>query len=119
MLVHSAELVKQGQPEPYYWVDVFAVQQHTGAPDAPDWQPSKSSTELSRQQGADDMMQDRVEDKGFKACVSRTKKTVMHLEPWFAPESISRVWCLFEIFTTLQVGGEVTVCLSTKDMPRQ
>ena len=65
------------------------------------------------------MMQDRVEDKGFKACVSRTKKTVMHLEPWFAPESISRVWCLFEIFTTLQVGGEVTVCLSTKDMPRQ
>jgi len=40
----------------------------------------------------------------------------MHLEPWFAPESISRVWCLFEIFTTLEVGGEVTVSLSTKDM---
>jgi len=39
----------------------------------------------------------------------------VHLEPWYSPEAISRVWCLFEIFTTLQVGGQVTVCLATKD----
>jgi len=116
LMVHAADQVSQGAVEPFYWVDIFAVQQHTGGLDAPAWQSSRSSTERSRAEGGDDLMgDDLTEDKGFKAVCSVTKKTVLHLEPWFAPEAISRVWCLFEIFTTLQVGGEVTVCLATKD----
>ena len=72
LLVHSSDQMVLG--EPYYWIDIFAVQQHTGSADAPEWHVSRSSTEQSRQEGFGDMMQDMVADKGCKACVSRTKK---------------------------------------------
>ena len=76
----------QGLPEPYYWIDIFAVQQHSGSGDAPQWQPSRSSTARSLDEARDDLMgDDLTQDKGFKAVISSTKRTVVFLQPWCVP----------------------------------
>ena len=74
-------------------VDIFAVNQHMGSADAPAWQPSRESSSQSRAEVADDLMgADLHEDKGFKAVIAATRRTVVFLQPWYAPLAISRVW---------------------------
>ena len=57
-----------------------------GSADAPAWQSSRESSIQSRAEVADDLMgADLHEDKGFKAVISSTKRTVVFLQPWCVP----------------------------------
>ena len=110
-LEHSAAL-PAGASKPYYWIDIFAVNQHTptsqhcscdGAcvgcmamkEDLPDWHLMQAS-----------------HDVGFERVIRTTRKTLLVMDPWFAPRPPTRVWCLYESYITLQQpGGELIVAL--------
>ena len=79
-------------------IDIFAVNQHMGSADAPAWQSSRESSIQSRAEVADDLMGDDLhEDNGFKAVIATTRRTVVSLQPWYAPLAISCVWCLRDL----------------------
>ena len=41
--------------------------------------------------------------------------TVMVLAPWASPVPLTRAWCLWEIFCTVQTGASFSICLSHKE----
>ena len=51
-------------------------------------------------------------DVGFERVIRTCKKTLLVNEPWYSPRPPTRVWCLYESYTTLmQQGGELVVGL--------
>jgi hypothetical protein len=42
----------------------------------------------------------------FKSAICSFGRTVMVLKPWDRPITLSRAWCLFEIFCTVQTGAK-------------
>ena len=53
--------------------------------------------------------------KGFERVISHTRSTLVLMEPWISPRPPTRVWCLFEQYTTITKGGSLEVVLA----PRQ
>ena len=45
--------------------------------------------------------------KGFARVIAHAKKTLMVMEPWSRPRPPSRVWCLYEFYTTLEQPGNI------------
>jgi hypothetical protein len=77
--------------EEYFWIDVFVGAQHK-APKLPqDWWSG-----------------------AFKQSVVDIGHTVLILLPWQAPVSLTRSWCLWEIFCTLDGEATLEVALSAK-----
>ena len=93
---HSASLPADAA-KPFYWVDIFAINQHTPATtglgtcqgvghtcygcnaikvDLPAWETMQAS-----------------HDVGFERVIRKTKKTLLVMEPWFRPRPPTRVWC--------------------------
>jgi tetratricopeptide (TPR) repeat protein len=75
--------------EQYFWIDIFVGAQHK-APTLP--QEWWSTT--------------------FKDAVAHIGHTVLVLQPWHAPVPLTRSWCLWEIFCTLDTAKELTIVLS-------
>ena len=48
----------------------------------------------------------------FRQSVVDIKRTVLVLQPWDAPVPLTRSWCLWEIYSTLDGGAELHVLLS-------
>jgi hypothetical protein len=109
-----------GQEAKYYWVDIFAVNQHWPKKDAggevscalgcrgcaamredlPDWQT----------------MQERQNEAGFGRVLNFSKHVLVLMEPWHTPRPPTRVWCLFEMFRGLaEAGGKAEVALSRRE----
>ena len=110
---HSNRHVLAGKPPPYYWVDIFAVNQHLAMP------PWRCESGLSDCPGcaavAADMHDWATADpdnlKGFERVIDKTRHTLVLNEPWDSPRPPTRVWCLFEAYQTLARGGELEVVL--------
>ena len=111
---HTRKAVIAGQPAPHYWLDLFAVNQHTSL------HPWKCESGLQDCPGCaavgDDMMsmEEMVSgrrDKGFERVINSAncRETLVLLEPWFSPLPTSRVWCLYEILLTIMAGKKITV----------
>lgn len=47
----------------------------------------------------------------FAAVIRQIGHTVLVLQPWFAPLALTRSWCLWEIFSTLDAGAPLEVLL--------
>ncbi len=162
-----------GEPPPYYWIDIFAVNQHLAMPpwqcQAPQTQALRrelntlSVPELDRRATASDceeidkkyrdegktrrdLKREAIEmvvtkemnepgciactgctavaadmhdwsrpvghpAKGFERVIEHTRHTLVLNEPWENPRPPTRVWCLFEGYTTLAKGGQLEVLL--------
>ena len=50
----------------------------------------------------------------FWQSVTDIGRTVLVLQPWDAPVPLTRSWCLWEIFNTLDGGAELQIALSPK-----
>ncbi|MDB3902371.1 hypothetical protein N9362_00275, partial [bacterium] len=74
--------------EIFYWFDIFVMNQH-------------SSEEVGRDLQAN-----------LRKAVSSSGKLLLALDSWSHPLPLMRVWCLLEIFTALQEGATVTMCMS-------
>jgi hypothetical protein len=133
---HTQRQVATGKPPPYYWVDIFAVNQHTrdavhngrslcGACStcrANKWDPLCDACVASACQDCagckavgEDMHDWATADpnylKGFERVIAKTKHTLVLNEPWDCPRPPTRVWCLFEGYQTLARGGKLEVVL--------
>ena len=114
LVAHTERAVAEGIPEPYYWIDVFAVNQHLATP------PWKCTSGLAECPGcaavASDMHDWKTADpnhpKGFERVIACTRHTLVLMEPWDSPRPPTRVWCLFEQYTTIVKDGVLEVVLS-------
>eukprot|EP01050_Picozoa_sp_SAG11_P004590 SAG11_NODE_297_length_11092_cov_15.717457_4_plen_314_part_00 len=68
------------------------------AEDLPDWQQMQTS-----------------HDRGFGRVIQKTKHTLALMEPWANPRPVRRVWCIYEVYTTDEVGGTVEVLLDQSE----
>eukprot|EP00854_Cymbomonas_tetramitiformis_P013093 gene13093-15462_t len=78
----------------FFYVDIFLINQHV-----PPWE------EVPK----------RGPDEVLKPPIDQSKRTVLVLAPWHKPVSLSRVWCLYEIITTIQCNAQLDVCLHPGD----
>lgn len=133
---HTERQVAAGKPPPYYWIDIFAVNQHArdavhngrslcGACStcrANKWDPLCDACVASACQNCagckavgEDMHDWATADpnnlKGFERVIAHVKHTLVLNEPWDCPRPPTRVWCLFEGYQTLSRGGELEVVL--------
>ena len=84
----------QSQPERtvYYWFDIFVMNQH-------------SEEELGQQQLLENL----------RASVRAPNRVLLAMDSWRDPSPLSRVWCLLEVFTAMQEGAELVMCLSSAE----
>jgi hypothetical protein len=54
----------------------------------------------------------------LKPAIVQCGRTVLVLQPWEKPLSFTRVWCLFEIMSTLEEGATLDVALSKRERER-
>jgi hypothetical protein len=89
---HSDRWVRDHPAEepPYYWVDIFAINQHIGTvectDDMPDW---------------DHMAPDR----GFQRVIESAGTVLALLDSWVDPRVVHRVWNLCEMATALALDN--------------
>ena len=112
---HTHKAVAAGKAAPHYWLDIFAVNQHTALP------PWKCETGMSDEcpgcvaMGEDMMSLEEMTagrtDKGFERVINAecSKELLVLLEPWFAPRPTTRVWCLYEILLAIMARKKLTV----------
>ena len=108
---HTAGALAAGKPAPRYWVDIFAINQHTALP------PWKCESGLGAAcpgcaaVGEDMMSMAEMEagrtDKGFERVVNSAGcvETIVVLESWEAPRPLGRVWCLYESLLTIMAAN--------------
>jgi hypothetical protein len=48
----------------------------------------------------------------FAQAVTRIGHTLLVLQPWDAPEPLTRSWCLWELFSTADGGAQLEVVLN-------
>eukprot|EP00797_Seminavis_robusta_P030892 Sro658_g182720.2 (502) ;mRNA; r:24350-25855 len=53
--------------------------------------------------------------KHFRACVLGIGKVVCMMEPWQSPKYLTRVWCVFEIFTAIDNDCQVFICMPPQE----
>ena len=76
----------------FYWFDVLSVNQHTGQTLPQEWWGTT-----------------------FKDAIHTIGHTVMVLAPWRLPKPLTRAWCLWEIFCTVDTGAVFSVCLAPRE----
>ena len=110
---HTEAVIDGGGQAPHYWIDLFAVNQHTALPP---WkcQSGLGATCPGCAAVGDDMMSlEEMEsgrrDKGFERVINSTscRQTLLVLEPWFDPRPVTRVWCLYEMLLTIMAGKQL------------
>jgi hypothetical protein len=82
----------EGSPPIFWWFDCFAIDEHATQALSQEWW---STT--------------------FKEAIAMMGHTVMILSPWDAPQPLERAWCLWELYCTVEMGAEFSVCLGADE----
>lgn len=120
---HTTKAVNDGHPIPYYFIDLFGLNQHKTAMHL--WQCRKGLTDctacVKRQKQAPDLLSMQMEDYS-KVC-GHARHTLMMLDQaWDDTRVYTRVWPLFQAHATLRSGGRVEIIMGekqTQEMHRQ
>ena len=91
-----------------FWVDIFAVDQNAAAAEA---------DELVNK-GPPSSSDDSSWDVNFRRTIARIGRTRVLLSPFDAPVALYRAWCLFEMHTTVNLGGEIELHIARDDARR-
>ena len=78
-----------GSQTAYFWFDVFSIDEHATQGFSQEWWGST-----------------------FKEAIAKLGHTVMVLSPWSNPIPLTRAWCLWELYCTVETGSRFSVCLS-------
>lgn len=78
----AAENGGKGTPQPYFWIDLLSVNQHS--------RPTTSSTSML---------------DFISSLIRSMRDTVVVLHPLNRPLLLSRKWCLFEMYTAVEVSN--------------
>ena len=86
----EARLPVQSTPR-YYWFDIFVMNQH-------------STTEIG-----ENLLQN------LHRSIEAPGKLLLLVDSWRDPVPLARCWCLFEIYTAIQCGADIIMCLSRSE----
>jgi tetratricopeptide (TPR) repeat protein len=79
--------------EPVFWFDVFSVNQHKqSSPDFHWW----STT--------------------FREAIKEIGHTIMVITPWYKPETLTRAWCIWELFCTIDTETKFELLINQSQM---
>mmetsp|Transcript_36787 Transcript_36787/g.97646 ORF Transcript_36787/g.97646 Transcript_36787/m.97646 type:complete len:2566 (+) Transcript_36787:73-7770(+) len=78
--------------DPFLWFDVFSVNQHSTEERDYDWW-----------------------NTAFLQAVGQIGSVVMVLQPWDKPETLSRAWCIFELFACNSTQSRFSVAMTQTD----
>jgi hypothetical protein len=118
-LLHPTEGPSEPVTPPYYWIDIFAINQHEGTDekneDMPGWDsmaPHRGFQRVIRNTGG----QRVIGNTGLPGLVPPGLVLALQ-DPWDDPRIVHRVWCLYEMTTALSVdGGRVEGLIGGKDL---
>lgn len=79
-------------PPIFFWFDTFSIDEHATQTLPQEWWGST-----------------------FKEAIRLIGHTCMMLSPWSHPVPLTRSWCLWELYCTVQVGARFSVCLGSTD----
>jgi hypothetical protein len=79
--------------EVFFWFDCFCIDEHASQIMSQDWW---STT--------------------FKDAIASMGHTVMVLSPWSNPQPLTRAWCLWELYCTVQTDSQFSVCLGQDEV---
>ena len=71
----------------YYWFDIYVMNQHC----------------------ADEIGGDLLSN--LRRSIETPGKVLLLLDSWRDPAPLARCWCLFELYTAIQCGADITMCL--------
>eukprot|EP00750_Incisomonas_marina_P002812 INCI1270.1.p1 GENE.INCI1270.1~~INCI1270.1.p1 ORF type:complete len:883 (-),score=166.74 INCI1270.1:880-3528(-) len=80
-----------GRRRRFYWLDIFAVNQHN--------------------------IFDCSELPMLETVVAESQEVLVVLSPWQHPTALTRIWCLFEIFTAMTHKTPVAVVVPPREVP--
>ena len=92
---HTARELARGNPEPRYWIDVFAICQWKGALQRADMPQGLNNT-----------------DHGFRRVIASTGKVVLALHRCLAPHMLGRAWCLYEMWASVRGGAKLEALMT-------
>ena len=52
----------------------------------------------------------------FTAAITAIGHTLLVLQPWSEPVPLTRSWCLWEVFSVIEAGKELSVVLSPREL---
>ena len=82
----------EGSPPIFWWFDCFCIDEHATQTLPREWW---STT--------------------FQSAIKSIGRTVMMLSPWEQPVTLTRAWCLWELYSTVSVGASFCVCLGATE----
>jgi len=82
--VHDNGQAKNGSPGQKYFLDVFCIRQSAKG----DFNPA--------------IVQEVIKDIGYTAMIAL---------PWESPETLKRIWCVYEVFCTVQGGSKLDITI--------
>lgn len=85
-----------------FWIDVFAIDQNAASAD----------------NAPPDAVEESEWDTSFRSAIAHIGSTVVLLAPCDAPIALTRAWCLFEMHTTLALGGSLDLHIGRDDARR-
>ena len=103
LLIDIVERFEAENPAPpgkthYYFLDQFSLNQH------------KFVDEGANQKEMQEMVVNALQSE-----MIRSAHVLMCLHPWNQPVPLRRMWCLFELFTAVSNGVELTMCFGEED----
>jgi hypothetical protein len=77
---------------PYYWIDIFAINQHSGTAESSNDMPNWGSMSP---------------DRGFQRVILRAGIVLALQDKWVDPRLLHRVWCLYEMHAALSADNDL------------
>lgn len=100
---HSANRVAAGETAPFYWIDHFAVCQHN-IPAKREDMPSSDNIENPNQ--------------GFRQVIATANRSLVLLANFERPMALTRCWCIFEMWATIDSGASFDILLTRSSHKR-
>ena len=120
---HAAAVSSAGRRPLRYWIDIFAINQHTALPpwlcDTSLGAACRGCKGVSQDMMSMDEMAEGRTDKGFERVINSVacRETLLVIESWSNPRPISRVWCLYEVLLTLLAAQRGEGCRVVVGLP--
>ena len=90
---------RPGKGRVFYWFDIFVLNYHYI-------------------DDADQAKPDGFFDEVFKSTIGAVQETVQVVTPWNDPLTLTRAWCIFELYSTMNADKDILFALPPKDRDR-
>jgi hypothetical protein len=130
----NRQVLKTGGAAPFYWIDIFAINQWKGtAAQKEDMPPafgkesaeedvsaaafaasSEGSTMNTGAAVTGAAANNTVHFSGFRRVIHHTKQLVLLLGTVDSPKPLARAWCLFELWLSHAIGANIDVLLTSQ-----